>query len=117
MELTVKSQKILKYIYRHNKSGVSRKKLINKFHCSYEHNEIDKLTNTGYISHDYIFPTDSSGFHIGNVPDTALYSLNESGICEVESHRYLTIENIIRDLIVPIIVGVSSAVITSFILN
>lgn len=116
MELTVKSKKILNYIYNHRNSGVSRKKLIKKFHCSYLHNEIDKLTPLGYISHDYVFPRDPSGFPIGNIPDTALYFINEPGICEVERNRWFDTKYVITSLIVPVVIGVVSSLITALLL-
>lgn len=114
MELTIKSQKILKYIYNRRRSGVSRKKLIRKFHCSYLHNEIDKLTSLGFISHNYVFQRDPDGFPIGDIPDTALYFIKESGIIEVERNRWFDIRYVITQILVPIVIALLTYALTFF---
>lgn len=113
MHLTSKSQKILKYIYRH-KSGVTRIKLIKKFHCIPTQNEIDKLVALGYISHDYTFQKDSAGFPIGEIPDTAIYTINDSGIVEVEKQKWFNTQYVVTNIFVPIVIALLTYTLTYF---
>lgn len=113
--LTKYDLRIMRYLYRHKRSGITRTKLLRRFKGAQDN--VDRLANLGYISHDYDFPADPSGFRIGDVPSSAIYHIENHGVVEVESHRYLTLENILRDLVVPIIVGVLSAFITHLLIG
>lgn len=112
--LTKYDFKILHYIYcRHN--GVSRAKLLKKFKRNTK--SIDVLCNLNYISHDYTFPLDKDGFPVGSLPNTAIYKIEMRGIAEIESHQWFNAQYMFTSLIVPIIVGVMSSVITALLLK
>jgi hypothetical protein len=112
MYLTKSYIKVLKYLY-HRPSGVSYGKLNKKYGVT----RITNLIKTGYIAHNYKFPLDADGFPVGTISDYALCFVTDAGKVEVERHQWFDAQFVIAQLIIPIIVGVSSAIITALILS
>ena len=98
--------KILRYIYRHKSVtyGAVTKKFRN-FPDYSPHIRISSFTTQ-----------DESGFDtVHRCLDDAV-TLTDSGIAEVESRQFFNLEYVLSSLVLPIIVGVLSSVITALIL-
>lgn len=110
--LTKYDLKILRCIFRRKRTGISKAKLNRKFKDS--QNNIHALTSLGYISHDYDFPRDPNGFPIGDIPDSAIYNIENSGIAEVEARQWFDFEYVISHIVVPIVLAIITTLITLF---
>lgn len=108
--LTKYDLKIMRYLNQHKRSGISRTKLLRRFKGAQDN--VDRLANFGYISHDYVFPKDPSGFRIGDVPGSAIYHIENSGIAEVESRQWFDLEYVISHIVVPIVLAIITTLIT-----
>ena len=100
--------KILKYISRHK--SVSRNQLCSKFPSI----RVDLLSDERYIRHDYIFPRNPSGFPIGDIPGSAMYSLTDAGRAEVEQHQWFDAQFVLLQIALPIVIAILTTLITVF---
>ncbi len=117
MPLSHRDIKVLKYIRRH-KSGISKEKLLKKFSSKLPILVIlEKLCNLELICHNYTFPRNPSGFIIGEVPPTALYSIRELGIIELDRLNWFDAEYIVSHIVIPIVLAIISTLITLFLTN
>ena len=98
--------KILKYISHHK--AVSRGCLCLK----YSHERIDQLESHRYLRHDYVYPKNSNGFPVGSVPDTALYSLTEYGLSEIEKRQWFNVQYVLTQIILSIVIAIITTLIT-----
>lgn len=110
--LTKYDLKIMRYLNRHKRSGISRSKLLRRFKNG-QYN-VDRLTSLGYISHDYDFPTDSDGFPIGEVSSSAIYHIENRGVAEVESRQWFHLEYVMSHIVIPIVIAIITTLITLF---
>lgn len=110
--LTKYDLKIMRYLNRHKRSGISRINLLRKFKGAQDN--IDRLTSLGYISHDYDFPKDPDGFPIGEVPCSAIYHIENRGVAEVESRQWFHLEYVISHIAIPIVIAIITTLITLF---
>lgn len=117
MLLAHRDIKVLKYIRRH-KSGISKEKLLKKFSSKLPILDIlEKLCNLDLICHNYTFPRNSSGYIIGEVPLTALYSISELGIIELDRLKWFDTEYVLSHIVIPIVLAIISTLITLFLTN
>ena len=110
--LTKYDFKIMRYLNRHKYSGISRSKLLRRFKGAQDN--VDRLANLGYISHDYDFPLNPNGFCIGDVPGSAIYHIENSGVAEVESRQWFSLEYVVSHIVVPIVLAIITTLITLF---
>ena len=116
MPLAHRDIEVLKYIRRHV-SGVSKEMLLKKFSSRFPILDIlEKLYNLNLINHDCILPRNSSGFIIGEIPLTALYSIRELGI-ELDRLKWFNSEYVLSHIVIPIVLSVISTLITLFLTN
>lgn len=113
MIINKSERKILNYIYK--KKTVSFKRL------SYKFRKLDGFQDTLYslVHHQFVI---QDGDHLNEygepipfTPETK-FQLNGLGRAEVESHQWFDVSYVFTSLVVPIIVGVTSSLITALLL-
>lgn len=113
MTITKRSLCVLKYIYR--KRIVTYSQLNQKFrHRTDLHETVTELLHAKYIGQ-----LGGSYNKYGEplpIENLTKFKLENAGIVEVESNQWFTSEYVLTSLIIPIIVGVASSVITALIL-
>ena len=98
--------KLLRYIYRHK--SASRRSVMKKFR---------DFQGSNHYTHVSCYTTeDKDGFSIEHPSPDDPVTLTEAGILEVESHQFFNLEYVLSSLVLPVIVGVLSSVITALIL-
>ena len=112
--LTKYDLKILRFINKHPR-GISRAALLAKFHCNSK--LLDELCDLNYINNNYEFPHDKDGFIVGELPDTALYTISTLGIAEVEAHQWFDLQYVITQILVPIMIALCTYALTCFLGN
>lgn len=108
--------KVLRYIYKFP-NDITLSSLRKKFKKIDIVSTLKSLDNCGCISIDNPSPRDSSGFPISPLPESSFVHILNSGIAEVECRKYFTFENIMRDLVLPLAIGVISTLITVFLIS
>lgn len=106
MKLNKREIKVLKFI--------RRKHLVKKYILDgrYGSSTVRKLEAGGFIRCDYHSVQDDEGFEKFPAPLDAPCCLSDSGIIEVESHDWFNLDYILRNIFLPIVVGVASSLIT-----
>lgn len=108
MTITKSDLKILRYIYRHRKS-VRRDALLKKF----SNDRISQLLGVKYISCDKKFITSQSGYALQTIPPDAIVTLTDLGVSEVESRQWFDLQYFVTHILLPVVIGVLSSVITT----
>lgn len=117
MLLAHRDIKVLKYIRRH-KSGVSKEKLLKRFSSRLPILHIlEKLCKLDLIHHDCRLPQALSGYIIGEIPLTTLYSISELGIIELDRLKWFDTEYVLSHIVIPIVLAIISTLITLFLTN
>lgn len=111
--LTKRKLRILRYI--HKKKSVSYSSMTRKFKKKMiAPDELEQL-----VRENFIIQVGGSQTNLGEpIPITSdtIFQLDESGIVEVEKLQFFNAEYVFSSLIIPILVGVISSVITALLL-
>lgn len=109
--LTKSQVRVLKYVYRHKRHGVPFAKLNKKYH-----DETSWLLSNHYLSCRVSFSR-STPYLCPIYKDAELVTLTDTGMCELEGRRWFNIQYLITQIIIPILVGIVSSVITAILLR
>lgn len=107
--LTRKQTKILRFVYRH--PGCLYYSLVSRFGSGL----IEGLITGGYMCCVPDAPVDKDGFQTGRRPDGSVVFLHSPGIIAAEQTIWLTPEYAVRNILIPLTIGVLSALITGLI--
>lgn len=107
--LTKSQIKALKYVYRHNNIylGTLKKKFPN---------DVDTLLRNNYLSCPRS-GTQFDGVYVPVYKDSSKVTLTDTGICEVEQSHWFDVRYLLTQIVVPILVGIVSAVVTAILLR
>jgi hypothetical protein len=112
MTITKSDIKILNYVHYHHRHPVTYAKLVNKFSI----HEIDVLIQNEFL--DYIPEIfEHHGIPSMHITGNSIMSLTKKGIHEVEQNQWFDIRYLITQILVPILVGTVSAIVTAILLN
>lgn len=103
--------KILKYLYRHHRP-VTYGALVKK----YNSDSVDHLMSDGFLDCPSSYAYHDGVFADVFTDDTSV-SLTNSGICAVEDRQWFDVKYLLTQIIVPILVGIVSAVVTAILLR
>lgn len=98
--------KILRYVYRHKFVQLE----------TFQKEYPGAAFSNKYLHISDHRTIDESGFPVGNYPLNEIVTLTDDGIIEVESRQFFNVEYVLSSLVIPVIVGVSSSIITALIL-
>lgn len=113
MIITKKQLALLQYVYR--KNTVPYSSIVKKFKRNNRIKEItEELLYNNYLS--CVHGTIDENGDLVELTDSTLIQLEQLGIAEVEKHQWFNGQYIISSLIVPIVVGVVSSIITALFL-
>lgn len=114
MNITKQQLSVLQFIYR--KKSTNYAAILKKFKSKLL---VDELLSD-LLYNEYIYCIHGSYDTNGDlVPltDSSIFQLNQIGVVEVEKNQWFNVQYFLSSLIVPIIVGVASSIITALLLN
>jgi len=112
MPITKSDIKILNYVHHRHFRPITYGSLISKF----DKEDVDNLINSEFL--DYTPAAyDRYGMPVRKLSGDTIISLSKSGIYEVEQNQWFDTKYLLTQIIVPILVGVLSAVITTLVLQ
>lgn len=109
--LTTKDIELMRFICR--RKHPTRAEICKKFGADFLDSQPDKYVRF----RDPRPKSPTSGLRVGEIPPSAEYYLTHDGIAEVDARKWFTTDYVIRNILVPIVVGAVSALVTSFIAN
>ena len=113
MIITKSERKILNYVYKHK--SVSYKLLSHKFH---KHPNLPDTIHS-LVYNQYLLQVGGSKDQYGEpipISPESQFQINSLGISEVEKYQWFDMQYVFTSLIVPVIVGVTSSLITALLL-
>ena len=111
MSISKSDIKILKYLY-HKHRPISYGALAKK----YNSDAVDRLMNDGLLDSPTSYAYHDGVFADALTDDTAI-SLTKTGECAVEDRQWFDVKYLLTQIIVPILVGIVSAVVTAILLR
>lgn len=114
MTIDKSTLKILSFIYRH--PFITHQKVLRKFPCAEK--TLEQLVHCGYISAiDTEEERTNEGGRFYHILPNSKYKTLPPGNDEVEKNQWFNTQYILTSLLLPVIVGVSSSLITAVILS
>ena len=110
MIITKKDVKILRYINRHG--SVPKDKLSKKFSSD----RVLLLLDGKYLSCDKKFSS-KSGYALQTIPSDSAFRLTDLGISTLEKYQWFDFQYFITHMVLPVLIGVTSSVITAILLR
>lgn len=113
MIVTKKHLKLLQYVYR--KNIISYSDIMKKFKRNNHIKETtEELLYNNYLS--CVHGTINTDGDLVELTDSTLIQLEPLGIAEVEKHQWFDSQYVLSSLIIPVIVGVTSSLVTALLL-
>lgn len=89
-----------------------------EMYSRFGYDEVTGLVRSGYL-HCPADPRrqDKEGYIIGEFLPTSLICLTDRGLAQVESRDWFDLQYVVTMIIIPVVIGVASAVITNLIMS
>lgn len=110
--ITKNDVKILNSVYRHRKNGVTFAYLSGKFSSE----RVYQLINANYLSCTRETKK-TIGIPCDLITEKSIVSLSDLGLAEVESHQWFDVKYFLTQIVLPILIGVISSILTAILLR